>query len=598
MVPFKLISFLGLSVFIASIISFVLFDTAKLEILVRTWGLPILVGALGCWVYCFFQASIAKENKAEEPTGLKKCFLRDQPCTRVRDLTFILLVTIFVHLSQTHDFKVVMDEVNSVNASRAIFEHQQIFAPGALDFGYDDFRLSTEGYVDKRPFLFPFAVSLLHFLTGYRPTNGFFLNILLTPVLIGCILAVVRCYVRRPLVGYLAVLLFVSFPFVARVMTSSGAELLNTTLLALLILAAINFFKRPTKEHANLMFSTACVLAYARYESVAYVFAAGLIWSIVCFRERQLFISKITCLFPLFLVPLVWIQRIVQSKSSDYFQHAMLGKGRTFSAEYFGDNIDRFFRFLFEPQWLSLNAPLTVSILAIVLIIVSLRSCGVGPVRHRSALVQILSGPLFWIGLIAVALQGLLLFYLWGDMNDPVVTRIGMPFFLMFVLFATALWGAEFSDRVKSAPIIGVAGLCLWFGIFAKADGLVEETNYHAKLVNQAGVWVSDELDWRDVVYSNNVQILLPYRVRVFPELNLRGSFRFVDQMRAAGLINRVYLLDKTYPGKEPDQPSRRYKEFLQHGGSINLVRHMNVGPGYKLTLYELDFTHYTEGDD
>lgn len=43
----------------------------------------------------------------------------------------------------------------------------------------------SDNYIDKRPLLYPFLVSLAHDLTGYRVLNAFLVNVALHPLLLG-----------------------------------------------------------------------------------------------------------------------------------------------------------------------------------------------------------------------------------------------------------------------------------------------------------------------------------------------------------------------------------------------------------------------------
>ena len=563
---------------------FICFDVSTLESGVQHLGLYVLLVLMVAWCYWGIQV-LFTEASVNRRAQLHKWWLG---AGRL-DVLFVCLVSLCVHLQQPHEYKVLMDEISLLNVSRAIYETQQTYSPGEFDFVFDDYVLSEDGYIGKRPYGFPFAVSVLHFLTGYRYTNGFLLNSLITPILLGLIVACVRAHVSRPLVSYAAVLLFASFPVVAQMATSSGAEWLNTTLVVLLAYAGILFVRRPCLERMQFMFATACVLAYARYESIAYVLAAGAIWAVVCWRERRMILSYGVALYPFALIPLVWIMRIVGSNESDYFQHETLGTDVTFSTQYAIQNLQDFGRFLFEMQPLSLNAPVTAALLLIVSLVCLARALSSRGVSLSTALMS----PLLWLALVACACQGLLLFYLWGNLNDPVVTRIASPFLVLWVIIAVVCWGRLFSARVKATPVCCALLVCLWFGQFSKGEALAARSNLPVVRSTLAGEWIREEMGLRDVLFSWNVQLFLPYRVTVFPEINLYSEFDALAVMQAKGLMNRVFIY------YEPDHPRSKWGDrrlhvpFLERGGQIRLVRSQFVGPGREMRLYELDFEGY-----
>ena len=570
-------------------LAFLCFDVSTLELWVQLFGLGVLCVLV--IASCYWGA------RALQLEGREVCRKRRlQWWARGGrwDVLFVCVVSLCVHLQEPHEYKVLMDEIVLLNTSRAIYETQQVYAPKCLDFMHGGFELSREGYIDKRPYFFPFAVSILHFLTGYRYSNGFLLNILLTPVLFGLMLALVRVYVARPLVGYAAVMLFVSLPVVPQVATSSGAEWLNATLVLLLAWSAIWFAKRPCLERMQFMFATVCVLAYTRYESIAYIFAACGVWAMVCWRERRVFLSYATCLYPVVLIPLVWIMRIVHSNESAYFQHEMLGSDVTFSMSYFTENLHNFARFFLELQPLSLNAPVTTGLLLVVCMICVHRMLAVsGGGESRTAFLPVLWSPLLWLGLVACGCMGLLLFYLWGDLNDPVVTRIALPFLMLWIVFAVTLWGVGFSARVTATPVCCVLFVCLWFGSFSKGEALAARTNLPVVQHALAGEWIREELGLRDVVFSWNTSLFLPYRVIVFPESNLFTAFDRVYEMRSKGLINRVFVYFDPAHSKPVVGDQSPYRQFLEQEGEIHSVRSRNVGIDHTMQLFELDFGGY-----
>jgi hypothetical protein len=130
----------------------------------------------------------------------------------------------------------------------------------------------TDWNLDKRPPLFAFLVSVVHDLTGARVANAFAVNAALLFVL----LALLACRARRdlgPAAAIAAPWLPLAAPIVPLCATSAGFELLATTLLAVVVLAAVDFLARPTAPRATWLLASGLVLAQARYESV-FLFAA------------------------------------------------------------------------------------------------------------------------------------------------------------------------------------------------------------------------------------------------------------------------------------------------------------------------------------
>ena len=83
-----------------------------------------------------------------------------------------------------------------------------------------------EGMMDKRQLFFPFLVSILHDLIGYRPSNAFVLNGILVFVFLPLVNAAGRRLAGR-MAGWLGVVLFAGLPLLAQNATGGGFELLN-----------------------------------------------------------------------------------------------------------------------------------------------------------------------------------------------------------------------------------------------------------------------------------------------------------------------------------------------------------------------------------
>jgi hypothetical protein len=84
-----------------------------------------------------------------------------------------------LHLHERHEFKVVADEVVlGSTAMQMHFERQAAVIVRGYDYAGNFTPLNV--YVDKRPLVFPFLLSLVHDLTGYRVANVFVLNGLLS----------------------------------------------------------------------------------------------------------------------------------------------------------------------------------------------------------------------------------------------------------------------------------------------------------------------------------------------------------------------------------------------------------------------------------
>src|SRR5262249_14356319 len=93
-------------------------------------------------------------------------------------------VVLLVH--ETFGFKILMDEIMLLGTSMSMHLDKTVLVPVRGNDIQGTFVI-LDGMMDKRPLFFPFLVSLLHDLTGYRPANAFVLNGALTFVFLGLV---------------------------------------------------------------------------------------------------------------------------------------------------------------------------------------------------------------------------------------------------------------------------------------------------------------------------------------------------------------------------------------------------------------------------
>jgi hypothetical protein len=179
----------------------------------------------------------------------------------------LLAATIVLHVHEQHGFKIVADEVVlQLTAQRMHFAREA----GVVLRGYDYAGNFTPFMValDKRPLFFPFLLSLVHDLTGYRVSNGFVLNALLSLAFM-----TLAMLVARRIGGWgaacTAALLLAGVPLVAQNACGSGFDLLNLVMILLVWWLAMRHAEEPQNDDRLAAFVLgAILLAQVRYESV------------------------------------------------------------------------------------------------------------------------------------------------------------------------------------------------------------------------------------------------------------------------------------------------------------------------------------------
>ena len=198
---------------------------------------------------------------------------------------FVGGMAVFLHLHERHEFKIVADEVVlSSTAMEMHFERQAAVVVRGYDYAGNFTPLNV--YVDKRPLLFPFFVSLVHDLTGYRVANVFALNALLSLALTTLFYVLGR-RLGGPPAGVAAVLLLCAIPLVAQNTTGGGFELLNMVMIVLTLWLGLRYAERPTTDRLCAFVLAGVLLAEARYESAVFVLPVGATIFYTWWRERR-----------------------------------------------------------------------------------------------------------------------------------------------------------------------------------------------------------------------------------------------------------------------------------------------------------------------
>lgn len=343
----------------------------------------------------------------------------------------------FMHAHFPHQFKILNDEVALAGTAMAMHKTRDVFVPIQAVYLEGALRLET-GYIDKRPFFFPFLASLLHDATGYRMGNTILLNALLTPLLLGLVLLAGRAAGGHR-GGWIALWLLVSLPLLGQNVTSGGFEILNLILILAVVVLGGLYLRSPRLETLLPLVYTTVALAYTRYESILFVVPVGLIILLGWWRSGRVVLPAMVFAVPLLLVPIPWLMRSVQSNYAAFFQLADLKVETAFSFAYFGDNIASATRFFLHSGGVYLNsAPLAgVGILGMVAFAVSM----LGRLVRREP-VRPMEVSLGLIGLFVLANFLLLQCYHWGRAEDPVVARLTLPLQAIFALAAAWLAGA------------------------------------------------------------------------------------------------------------------------------------------------------------
>ena len=394
---------------------------------------------------------------------------------------WVLGCSVLVWGADAFQHKVLLDEYALQATGLSMHLDKQVAAPIRGHWLQGSYLL-MDCYLDKRPYLLAYLVSLPHDITGYREANIFILNGALVPVFLGLVSRIALLLSGRGS-AFVATGLLASLPLLAQSGTGGGMEMLNLTVIALLFLAMLLWSARPDATRLALMCGCCVLLSQCRYESLLYVVPVAVLILAGWWRTRTVVVSTSLILTPLFLVPAVWHLRFVDSMPVLWELQA--GQESRFSSEYLAANLAGCWRFFSNLGPTQPNSPL-LSVLGfasgILLAVASVPHLW----RRRPVRPELFAFGLFTLS--SVLSVSLFLFYYWARMDDPMASRFSLPFHLVLALLA----GAAFSRLLRWRAWVGAVFWISWLGslmvFFFPAGG--------AKLYSVTNM-VSAELRWQ-----------------------------------------------------------------------------------------------------
>ncbi|ACB75047.1 glycosyltransferase family 39 protein [Opitutus terrae] len=338
------------------------------------------------------------------------------------------VVSLVLHLQERHGFKVVNDELVQVSTSQRMhFEREANGVARGYELGTQF--ILMQGDVDKRPLFYPFLLSIVHDVSGYKVENAFLLNALLTPVLFGLIY-LVACRIHGRYAGVAAMLLFATIPLVTQAATGGGFEVLNLVMIVATLYLGLRYAENPTELSLAAFCLSGVLLAQVRYESVLFVPCVIVVVVAITWINRRLLLPWAVLVAPLLLV-------IYPLQFNAFKVHPYLwqlddrpSEAGVYSLSYFYDNVGRALRFFFAWDHSEPNSFL-VGMAGII---------GVGFflmwLYRRSRELPSSPGRLvFTLFIVTLGAQAMLMLcYFWGRYDEVLTVRLSLPTHLLFVL--------------------------------------------------------------------------------------------------------------------------------------------------------------------
>jgi hypothetical protein len=335
--------------------------------------------------------------------------------------------------------------------------------------------LPIDPFLDKRPYFFPFLLSLIHDLTGYRVWNIFALNVACAAALLGFLYWFTKQLAGRgPAV--LAVALMGLMPLFGQNASGAGMDLHNLTMIALVACLSVLYLRAPSDDRLSLLVLGAVLLTESRYESIVFLVPVAFVILTGWIRSGRAILPWPAIVAPMLLIPCAWHLRVFAA--TPIFFQLQAGQTSAFGWSNIAANFRGDVAFLFNttPQ---LANSWYLSCLGMAGLAWSL-FLGWRWARTRTRAqvpAEAVVAVAFGCGVLGHLV--ILLFYWWAKFNDLMASRFSLPLCLTFAVLAAVL-AKGLADRRLPALRAAWLGLAVWLmalGLPAINLGLYTITN-------------------------------------------------------------------------------------------------------------------------
>jgi hypothetical protein len=428
-----------LFVLIAIVLAFLAIPDPVAMSFVSQGGFWLVLVAFGIWIW-----------------SLWRSFSAELRVVRWRAFDWVSLVAIAIGgvVLLSHErfgFKIVMDELMLLGTSMSMHLDKVVLTPLRGNDIQGAFVI-VEGIMDKRPLFFPFLVSLVHDVTGYRPENAFALNAALTFVFLWLIFLTGRMAAGR-VAGWIGVALFAGLPLLAHNSTGGGFELLNLVMILATMLLGARFIARRDDMSLIAFAYAGLLLAQVRYESVIYLLPVALAVLWVWIREHRVQLPWAILIAPLLMVHYPLQHRVFDIRSSAWEMFSKPGYTEPFSLRYVPENLEHAVKFFFgraadQPNSIVLSALGCIAAPFFLLLVLK---------RLRTLSNQTAGNVAITIFALGFALQfGLMMCYFWGKFDDAVIRRLSLPTHLGMVIALLAIL-PQFARPAVARGLLAIA---------------------------------------------------------------------------------------------------------------------------------------------
>ena len=387
------------------------------------------------WVISILKVYSSGSNNAKESIDKFKVFIHSH---KIAILMSFILMAASVNFCKP-EFRIFADEINLLSDSQNLYEAQECYTTHSVLEYSNGGKIILAAVLDKRPALFPYLISIIHFLTGYRPENAFIINFLTGFLSLILVYYLIQLFWGKYW-GISGILCLASYPLFIRYTNSGGFEVFNLLCSLIFFVCLYKFIKSPDALRAEVLLLFVPLLSQSRYESVLALFIALPLVFFVLPRKEYANLGYSFIIFPLLLVAPAWL-RLITSNAESWQVDSLEGG---FGINWLFVNIKKALEFYFSGKSIyGINYILSyLALIGFVLFVYKLASNK--PIYRENTVnkdKEFFSYKTFWLSVFAFYLLHALVrfIYSWIDLTNPIINRLGIIFLPFLVIMSVYL---------------------------------------------------------------------------------------------------------------------------------------------------------------
>ncbi len=370
----------------------------------------------------------------------------------------ILGGAVFLQLGEFWDYRVYFDEPSHAGAARLLHMGKKFEGIASWHQPFEVGEVCNT-ILPMRMGLFPFLLSLVHDLAGYRESNIFVLNALISAAFL-LVLALLGNRLGGRAGAWSALLGAVSLPLLCQVVNSGSYDQLFLLLLAALLLQALRVEESPTPLRQAQLLALALLLMLCRYEGSVYLVVTAVFVLRAWMRSHRVWLPWGSLMFPAAVLTVGIVRDRFMEVNKNLVSDMRGSDAGLFSLSHVADNVRGTLGYLFLPDRLGTGSALLCWLgLTSVLALLAARFLPRRPPFSRPHLAL----PVLFFTVFTVLLWcAVFLPTFWSVPTDPVSSRFTLPLFLVAIIaVAVAAGNLVRWNRLTAGIALGLAGVHL-----------------------------------------------------------------------------------------------------------------------------------------